>query len=196
MGKKMSHFPQGFVHVQNTQKYNSKHHLHVSDSLCYSHWSRASTFVQFDHSYFWELSGGIPHMLAKESFPIGHCHGSTVTPSSNSITLSQVLLQTFAGVPRFSAWHRVICLLPLQLKNYFYLCIWLCWVLLAAWRIFSCSMWDLDPWPGMNPEPLNWEHRVLATGPPGKSLPYNFNRHHCLWVSFHTNKQDYIKYFC
>lgn len=32
----MSHFAQGFVHVQNTQKYNSKHHLHVSDSLCQS----------------------------------------------------------------------------------------------------------------------------------------------------------------
>ena len=135
-GKKMSHFSQGFVHVQNTQKY-SKHHLHVSDSLCHSHWSRTSTFVQFDHSYFWELSWGFPHMLAKESFPTGRCHGSTVTPSSNSIMLSQVLLQTFAGVPRFSAWCRIICLLPLQLKNYFYLRIYL--VVLGL----SCSTQDL-----------------------------------------------------
>ena len=32
--------------------------------------------------------------------------------------------------------------------------------------IFSCGMWDLVPWPG----PLQWEHRVSATGPPEKSL--------------------------
>ena len=40
---------------------------------------------------------------------------------------------------------------------------WLCWVWLD-------SMWDLVPWPGIKPGPLHWEHRVLATGPPGKSL--------------------------
>ena len=31
----------------------------------------------------------------------------------------------------------------------------------------SCSMWDLVPWPGI--EPLHWECGVLATGPPGRS---------------------------
>ena len=50
--------------------------------------------------------------------------------------------------------------------------IWLCWVLVGVLRIFtifvaacgivSCNTWDLVP--------LHWEDRVLATGPPGKSL--------------------------
>ena len=35
-------------------------------------------------------------------------------------------------------------------------------------RNLHCSMRNLVPWPG----PLYWEGRVLATGPPGKSLPY------------------------
>ena len=32
-----------------------------------------------------------------------------------------------------------------------YLFIWTCWVSVAAWGIFSCGMWDLVPWPGLNP---------------------------------------------
>ena len=31
-------------------------------------------------------------------------------------------------------------------------------------------MWDLVPQPVMGPGPLHWEHRALATEPPGKSL--------------------------
>ena len=49
-------------------------------------------------------------------------------------------------------------------------------IFVAACRIFhcsmqtlSCSMWDLVPWPGIEPGPLHWECGVLATGPPGKS---------------------------
>ena len=34
---------------------------------------------------------------------------------------------------------------------------------------FSCSMWDLIPWPGMEPGSLHWELRILATGSPDKS---------------------------
>ena len=35
----------------------------------------------------------------------------------------------------------------------------------------SCSMWDLAPGPGIKPwAPCYWKHRVLATGPPRKSL--------------------------
>ena len=34
---------------------------------------------------------------------------------------------------------------------YFYLFIWLCWVLVASRRIFSCGMWDLVPRPGIEP---------------------------------------------
>ena len=32
----------------------------------------------------------------------------------------------------------------------------------------SWSMWDLVPWPGIEPRPLALEHEVLATGQPGK----------------------------
>ena len=35
------------------------------------------------------------------------------------------------------------------------------------------GMWDLVPWPGIEPGPLHWEHRVLTTGPPRKSLLYS-----------------------
>ena len=62
-------------------------------------------------------------------------------------------------------------------------------VLVAACRIFSCSMWSLLtaacrllvaasgiqlPDQGSNLDPLHWEHRVLNTGPLGKSLPCCF----------------------
>ena len=36
--------------------------------------------------------------------------------------------------------------------------------------IFSCSVWDLFPQPGIKLRPPHWEHEALATGPPGKSL--------------------------
>ena len=61
---------------------------------------------------------------------------------------------------------------------YSFLFIWLCWVLVAARGLFSCSMWDLfSLWHvgsrslarDWTPGPLHWELRVLATGPPGKS---------------------------
>ena len=48
---------------------------------------------------------------------------------------------------------------------------WLCWVLATACGIFSGSIWtlhycilDLVHWSGMEPWPLHWELRVLATG--------------------------------
>ena len=39
-------------------------------------------------------------------------------------------------------------------------------------RIFylCCGMWDLLPWPGIELDTMHWERRVLAAGPPGKSL--------------------------
>ena len=39
----------------------------------------------------------------------------------------------------------------------------------------SCSLWDLVPWPGIEPRPPVWNHRVLATGPLGKSQALFFN---------------------
>ena len=39
-------------------------------------------------------------------------------------------------------------------------------IFVGAWKIFTCSMWDLVPWPGIEPCIGN-----LESGPPGKSLP-------------------------
>ena len=52
---------------------------------------------------------------------------------------------------------------PFKSYIYMYIYNWLCQVLVAARRI-----WFPDQ--GSNPGPLHWEHGVLATGPPGKSL--------------------------
>ena len=43
--------------------------------------------------------------------------------------------------------------------------IWLCWVLVVA-----CGVELADQ--GWNLSPVHWECRVLATGPPGKSMTY------------------------
>ena len=34
----------------------------------------------------------------------------------------------------------------------------------------SCYVWDLVPNQEFNPDPLHWEHKILVTGPPAKSL--------------------------
>ena len=51
----------------------------------------------------------------------------------------------------------------LFIKNFIYLLIWLHWLLAVA-----CGAYFPDQ--GLNPAPLNWNCRVLVTGPPGKSL--------------------------
>ena len=51
----------------------------------------------------------------------------------------------------------------------FLIFIWLHWVLVVACLIFCCSMWDLVPQSEIEPTPTAC--RVLATAPPGKSLP-------------------------
>ena len=43
-------------------------------------------------------------------------------------------------------------------------------VSVAACRIFSCGMWDLVLGPGIKLRLLHVERRILAIGPPGKSL--------------------------
>ena len=42
---------------------------------------------------------------------------------------------------------------------------WLHQVLVVAGRIFSCSMWDLVPRPGIKPSPLHWACRPPRTSP-------------------------------
>ena len=56
---------------------------------------------------------------------------------------------------------------------------WLCWVLVAALRIFSFGIPTLSceiqfPDQGSNPGHLHWEHEVLAPRPPGKSQDIRF----------------------
>ena len=77
----------------------------------------------------------------------------------------------------------------LKINVYIDLCIWLCWVFVAAHRISSlpCSLQDLLAAActllvatfsiqllELNPGPLHWEGRLLTTGPPGKSLSASF----------------------
>ena len=50
---------------------------------------------------------------------------------------------------------------------YFILSIWLCQVLVAACRIFSCGLCDLLSQSGVEPGPLHGKCGVLATGPKG-----------------------------
>ena len=48
--------------------------------------------------------------------------------------------------------------------------IWLCQALVVVCKIFSCTMWDLVAWPGMDQGSLHWECGVLVTGTQGS--PY------------------------
>ena len=41
--------------------------------------------------------------------------------------------------------------------------------------LLSCTVWDPVPWPRIKPGPLHWEHGVLVTAPPVKSLLVLFN---------------------
>ena len=56
--------------------------------------------------------------------------------------------------------------------------LWLCQVFVGACGIlllwYVSSMWDLVLWLGIEPSPLKWEHKVLVSGPPGKSRNTDF----------------------
>ena len=79
---------------------------------------------------------------------------------------------------------------PTMLKFFFFFfniyLLWLCQVLFVAHGIFvstcgifSCGVWDLVPWPEIQPGPHALGVWSLATGPPGKS-PTTPNFHHRL----------------
>ena len=71
----------------------------------------------------------------------------------------------FTGIVDLNVKDRTVKLLEGNMREYLflkniYLFIWLCQVLVVAQgifvalcRIFSCGMWDLVPWPGMEPRP-------------------------------------------
>ena len=66
-------------------------------------------------------------------------------------------------------WSKWACIL-------FFCCCYCCFKCLfylfnLATPGLHCGMWGLDP----RPAPLHWEHKVLATGPPGEP------RGHVLW---------------
>ena len=74
---------------------------------------------------------------------------------------------------------------PLHIFIYFLnIFIYECIHLFGWTRFFSCGMWDLVPDHRLNPGPQHWECKVLATGPPGKSLlSIYFNPFLPLWLS-------------
>ena len=43
-----------------------------------------------------------------------------------------------------------------------YLFIWLCWILIPAHSIFSCGIWNLVPWPGIEPGPPTFGTQSLS----------------------------------
>ena len=57
----------------------------------------------------------------------------------------------------------------------------------GMWDAFSCSIWDLVPWPRIEPKPPALGTRRLVTGPPGKSLVLNFCSQNRVdnWADFH-----------
>ena len=78
-----------------------------------------------------------------------------------------------------------------------YLFIWLHWVLVLTRRIFSCSMWDQVPQPGIKPEPpalgawslSHWTTReVLASG--------CFTDFHGCHISANKNSEYSVKFQC
>ena len=79
------------------------------------------------------------------------------------------------GYPLFSSHQNV--LLPHFLFIFYhfkkYVFIWPHRVLAAVCGIFSCSMWDLVPCPGIEPELPALHAGVLAIGPPRKSLIFH-----------------------
>ena len=73
---------------------------------------------------------------------------------------------------------------------YFYLFIWLHWALVAACRIFGCGMWDLIPWPGVEPGPPALGMQSLSHWTTREALdffffPYEgFFSDHDIWSCF------------
>ena len=71
------------------------------------------------------------------------------------LTLGQYLRPSNCGPHQFAQWQHISFFLFLKF-------IWLSWVFVVACGI-SFPAW------GLNLSPLYWEHRILTTGPPGKS---------------------------
>ena len=87
-------------------------------------------------------------------------------------TLYEINMNTQAFFWIMFAWYIFI---PLLKKIFFYFFIWLCWVLVVAYRTFVVACGIQFPDQGLNSEPLPWEGGILATGPQGSPCPFTFN---------------------
>ena len=76
-------------------------------------------------------------------------------------------LQTLitSAVKHLNVFINHLCFLLKETNKTFYLAV----LGLSSQEIFSCNMWGLVHCPGIEPRTPHWEHRILATGPPGKS---------------------------
>ena len=81
-----------------------------------------------------------------------HTHTHTITPD---IFMSNIYISAL----KFLVW--------LCFKKFFFVVLFSYLAMPGLNWDLSCSMWDLVPWPQIEPE--HWDHRVLVTGPPGKS---------------------------
>ena len=84
-------------------------------------------------------------------------------------------------------WNVILCGYVQLLSFFFFKHVYL-FVLVVVCSIFSWDTWDLVPWPGIKPGPLQWEHSVLATGLPGEPLA-SFFEHNVFkshpWYNMH-----------
>ena len=93
-----------------------------------------------------------------------------------------ITLQYCGDFPHTLTWisHGCACVPP-------YLFIWLCWVLVPACRIFSCSTWDLVHWPWMEPRPPAlgaWSLSHWTT----REVPTLSNPHSSKWMNKVNNE--------
>ena len=137
------------------QEYKGCHCFHFSPSICHEVMELdAMIFV------FWMLS--FKPAFSLSSFTFSGCH--------RMVADSHLLTVYSCGLSSVHVW-RASYLIPPPLLFKKYLFIWLHWVLVGAFGIFSWSMWDLVPWPGIEPGPpalgawslSHWTSREVPT---------------------------------
>ena len=109
------------------------------------------------------------HNLFIYTFLISHLSPHTWNFSLDNVTYSQTCDVLYPYILLLSLSYHLL---------FFFLSIYL------AVPDLSGGAWDLVSWPGIEPMPLALEHRVLATGPWGKSLIY-------FYIHFKTITQSY-----
>ena len=134
-----------------------------------SRWSVA-IFSQFQHLLWpWQLSIHLSREYSRRPRNTEH-----VIKNSGITDYADFVLSPWAATPSLCTSHHALLLEALWLPFGLF-CVGsflkYLFVYLAALGL-SCGLWDLVPEQGWNPGPLHWEHRVLTTAPPGKSLVF------------------------